>query len=270
MEIGRPTMLIGFSIWTVEVVLAFSSLVYLTYLLMQTKRRSVPDLLVLHMFGCELLITVLMIVDILLSFMPEGAKKVPVEPTLHILCIVMSSSLYQSVVFIVLDSALALKFTLKYKIILAEIQLRTVFWGLWLISFTAGVYSFVTPCKVEILIFWDVVSLATILCCFLSVLNTVSWPISRSKDVVFQPEISHKKFPALIGFIFICTQILPDCFLLTNYHLDGSVWFNKKKNMLVIFCLLSVLCIFTNGQKRRKSGFKEISWEAHFLFGRIL
>ena len=200
------------------------------YLLFNTKKKKVADLLLIHMCICESLAAMWQIVHNSLAVRHKTGQTLTGTPLNLVGEVVIFSSLYQIMICITIDRYLAVKLNLRYRLIVTKYRFFVTSTIIWTLSSLLGVLYALTSMGVYYVIWnvFDAITVATIIICY----SYIIWTVHRQKCIFKINSSCRNQFryhiPLWIGLTFIFLIFIPNLVLTINNNLYG-VWF------LVIF-----------------------------------
>ena len=247
---------IGFGIWSFEVLIGIGCLCFALRLIVTQRNRTVADMLVMHLCGVELMSVTFAYTTYCLTFWNKIDRKHtsahrPILMTLH-------SSLYQSIIMIVLDRVLAVVLVLKYRFVVTKRKMIVVFVIVWLISIAIGLLYYFTGKEYEIYLSWDIISTIVIVISYSYIILSVC--VKRKamhrrcshKGNAPQPKSSQIKYqiPLFIVLSFVIALLLPDLvlYLRPDWY---CIWFH----VIWVSSLISdplIYVIFTKLEQKKR------------------
>ena len=150
---------VGFSMWSLEVLLALNCQCYALKTIISKRRKRVSDILVMHLRGSESITVIFGYCKYCLYYWNKIDDN---HDTIHQLVFTaLYTNVYLSVLLIVLNQVLAVHLVLKYKVFVTKRRLLIVFSITWLISLATGLIRYLS--KTKVWLFWDIASIVVII-----------------------------------------------------------------------------------------------------------
>ena len=115
---------IGFCFYSSEVLIALCCISYALVLIARQKKKTVSNILVIHLCGCELVAAIFGYCRVCLYNWNVIERY---HDAIEMLYIAFYASVYQSVMMIVLDRVLAVYLELKYRVVVTKKKLVIVY-----------------------------------------------------------------------------------------------------------------------------------------------
>ena len=250
---------IAFGIYTLEVLFATCCLSYALVLIARQKKKKVSDILVMHLCGCELTTVIYGYCKDCLHYWKNIDNN---DNTIHMLLyVVLYTSVYQSVLIIVLDRVLAVHMVLKYKAFVTKQKLAIVLSITWAVSLATGVIIYFTDWKVWL--FWDFTMMIIIVSSYLYIIISVYRRKRAMARHTLQSGTSQLKYqiPLSITCSFVLTVLLPDLVVALNPELY-CIWLDVIWSLNWISDPL-VYVIFTKLQHRKDEKHKQAAGQTN-------
>ena len=214
---------IGFCFYSSEVLIALCCISYALVLIARQKKKTVSDLLVMHLCGCELITMIYEYCRDCLYYWNkiDSSRDTFCMPLYTILYV----SVYQSVLLIVIDRVLAVYLVLKYKVVVRKKKLVIVYSIMWIVSIATGIIRIFTTRMIWL--FWDCASVIIIASSYFYIMISV-----YRRRRALRGDTSHAPAPQLkyqIPLFIICsfvfTLLIPDFIVIFDPELY-CIWFH--------------------------------------------
>ena len=217
------------------------------YILVGRRKRTVGDLLLIHLSAIEGIFLVWELIYTSLYIQHSASRLFEVHTTG---LVILYTCIYQLMILITVDRILAVKLTLRYKIIVRKRKVLVSFIILHLLSWLIGCMQWIADVSFYNIagvnsLFWDFLVLAITIGGYVYIITASLCrrrKMNKSSSRIPPLKINYT-IPLCIAGSFVCFMVIPDIVLTSNDKLHNSVWFSVVFKLNLICDPLSYIIV---------------------------